>query len=50
MMNHPNSGIKKVLVNDDAHETYNVVRKIRFYTTMLKSSPCDYSDVYILMK
>ena len=30
MMNYPNSGIKKVLVSDDAHETYNVVRKIRF--------------------
>ena len=29
---------------------YNVNSDIRFKTTMLKSSLCDYSDVYILVK
>ena len=30
--------------------TYNVCSQIKFKTTMLKSSPCDYSDAYILVK
>ena len=29
---------------------YNINSDIRFKTTMLKSSSCDYSDAYILVK
>ena len=39
-------GLKK---NDESRGTYNVDSQIRFKTTMLKSSLCDYSDVYILV-
>ena len=37
-------------VNDKQRETYNVNSQIKFKTTMLKSSLCDYSDAYILVK
>ena len=30
--------------------TYNEVHKIRFKTSILRSSLCDYSDAYILIK
>ena len=36
--------------NDDSRGTYNVNSQIKFKTTMLKSSLCDYSDAYILVK
>ena len=36
-----------VEIND---ETYSVNSQIKFKTTMLKSSLCDYSDAYILVK
>ena len=36
--------------NDKQRETYNVNSQIKFKTTMLKSSLCDYSDAYILAK
>ena len=39
-----------VEINDDSRGTYNVNSQIKFKTTMLKSSLCDYSDVYILFK
>ena len=39
-----------VEINDDSRGTYNVNRQIKFKTTMLKSSLCDYSDAYILVK
>ena len=32
------------------HETYNTNSQIRFKTSMLRSSLCDYSDAYILAK
>ena len=35
---------------DDAHGTYNKDSWIRFKTSMLKSSLCDYSHAYILVK
>ena len=37
-------------INDQSREVYNVNSDIRFKTTMLKSSLCDYSDAYILVK
>ena len=37
-------------LNDHARETYNINSQIKFKTTMLKSSLCDYSDIYILVK
>ena len=37
-------------INDESREAYNVNSQIKFKTTMLKSSLCDYSDVYILAK
>ena len=37
-------------MNDDAHGTYNTNSQITFKITMLKSSICDYSDAYILVK
>ena len=39
-----------VEINDESRGTYNVDSQIKFKTTMLKSSLCDYSDAYILVK
>ena len=37
-------------INDQSRGTYNTNSDIRFRTTMPKSSLCDYSDVYIVVK
>ena len=37
-------------INDESRGKYNVNSQIKFKTTMLKSSLCDYSDAYILVK
>ena len=37
-------------IKDESREAYNVNSQIKFKTTMLKSSLCDYSDAYILVK
>ena len=37
-------------INDESRGTYKVNSQIKFKTTMLKSSLCDYSDAYILVK
>ena len=39
-----------VEINDDSRGPYNTNKQIKFKTTMLKSSLCDYSDPYILVK
>ena len=39
-----------VEINDESRETYNVNSHIKFKTTMLKSSSCNYSDEHILVK
>ena len=39
-----------VEINDESRGKYNDEKQIRFKTTMLKSSLCDYSDAYILVK
>ena len=39
-----------VEINDGSRGAYNVNSQIKFKTTMLKSSLCDYSDAYILVK
>ena len=39
-----------VEINDESRGTYNVNGQIKFKITMLKSSLCDYSDGYILVK
>ena len=39
-----------VEINDESRGTYTVNSQIKFKTTMLKSSLCDYSDAYILVK
>ena len=45
------SGTKNwVEINDKSRGTYNVNSQIKFKTTALKSSLCDYSDAYILVK
>ena len=36
--------------NDDERGTYNTNIQIKFKTSMLRSSLCDYSDAYILHK
>ena len=41
---------KWVKINDESRGVYNVDSQIKFKTTMLKSSLCDYSDAYILVK
>ena len=38
-----------VEINDESRGTYNVNSQIKFKTTVLKSSLCDYSDAYILV-
>ena len=37
-------------INDQSRGVYNTNSYIGFKTTMLKSSLCDYSDAYILVK
>ena len=37
-------------INDESRRVYNVNSQIKFKTTMLKSSLCDYNDAYILVK
>ena len=37
-------------INDDIRGAYSPNKQIRFKTTMLRSSLCDYSDTYILVK
>ena len=39
-----------VEINDEPRGAYNTNSQIKFKTTMLKSSLCDYSDAYILVK
>ena len=39
-----------VEINDESRGTYSVNSQIKFKSTMLKSSLCDYSDAYILVK
>ena len=39
-----------VEINNESRGTYNANSQIKFKTTMLKSSLCDYSDAYILVK
>ena len=39
-----------VEINDESRGTYNVNSQIKFKTTMLKSSLCNYNDAYILVK
>ena len=39
-----------VEINDESRGAYNVNSQIKFKTAMLKSSLCDYSDAYILVK
>ena len=39
-----------VEINDESRGVYNANSQIKFKTTMLKSSLCDYSDAYILVK
>ena len=39
-----------VEINDESRGVYNTSSDIRFKTTMLRSSLCDYSDAYILVK
>ena len=41
---------KWVEINDESRGAYNTRSQIKFETTMLKSSLCDYSDAYILVK
>ena len=37
-------------INVDSCETYNTNSQIKFKTSMLRSSSCDYSDAYMLVK
>ena len=38
-----------VAINDDLHGVCRTVSQVRFKTSMLKSSLCDYSDTYLLV-
>ena len=37
-------------VSDNANRNYNVGKQIKFHIIILKSSFCNYSDAYILVK
>ena len=39
-----------VEINDESRGTYSVNRQLNFKISMLRSSLCDYSDAYILVK
>ena len=54
-LNQPSKFITRnwIEINDESRGAYNVNSQIKFKTTMLKSSLCDYSDAcnaYILVK
>ena len=42
--------INWVKINDEARGTYSPNKPIKFKTSMLRSSLCDYSYAYILVK
>ena len=42
--------IKLVEINDESRGGYTTGSDIKFKTTMLKSSSCDYAHAYILIK
>ena len=46
-INHLKSWVE---INDESRGTCKVNSQIKFKTTMLKSSLCDYSDAYIIVK
>ena len=50
--NHPSKFNTKnwVEVNDESHGVYNIDSRIKFETSMLRSSLCHYSDTYLLVK
>ena len=50
--NQPSKFITKnwVEINDDVHRRYNINSQIKFKTSVLKSSLCDCSDVYLFVK
>ena len=50
--NHPSKFRTRswVQINDESRGAYNVNSQTKFKTTLLKSSLCDYSDAYILVK
>ena len=39
-----------VKINDESQGMYNEYNQVRFETSVLRSSLCDYSDAYILVK
>ena len=39
-----------VEINDDSRGTYNTNSKVKFKTSILKSSACGYNDAYIHVK
>ena len=39
-----------VEINDESRATYTVNKQVKLKTSMLRSSLCDYSDAYILVK
>ena len=41
---------KWIKINDKSRGVYNINNDVKFKTTMLKSSLCDYSDANILIK
>ena len=48
--NKPSKFRTRVEINDDIRGTYSPNKEIGFKTAMLRSSLCDYSDAYILVK
>ena len=50
--NQPSKSRSKnyIEINNDSCGTYNTNSQIKFKTSMLNSSLCDYSDTYILVK
>ena len=52
ILNQPNKFRTKnwAEINDDARRTYNTNSQIKFKSSTLKSSRCDSSDAYILVR
>ena len=50
MMNQKNHVVLVVILNDESKESYSTGSGIKFKTTMLRSSFCDYADTYIFVK
>ena len=50
MLNQPSKFRTKIRIEINARETYDTNNQVKFKTTILKTSLCDYSNTYVLFE